>query len=33
VEVLHRVYAKCLDGQDAIVRHRVELALGSDRPG
>lgn len=33
VEVLHRVYAKCIDGQDAAVRRRVELALGSERPG
>lgn len=32
VEVLHRVYAKCIDGQDAVVRRRVELALGSGQP-
>jgi hypothetical protein len=28
VEVLLRVYAKCLDGQDAVARRRVEQALG-----
>lgn len=28
VEVLLKVYAKCLDGQDAVARRRVELALG-----
>jgi hypothetical protein len=28
VEVLLRIYAKCLDGGDALVRWRVEAALG-----
>lgn len=28
VEVLLEVYAKCIDGQDAIVRKRVMEALG-----
>ena len=28
VEVLLKVYAKCLDGQDAVARRRVEQALG-----
>lgn len=28
VEVLLKVYAKCLDGQDAVSRRRVEEALG-----
>lgn len=28
VEVLLKVYAKCLDGQDAIARRRVTQALG-----
>jgi integrase len=28
VEVLLRIYAKCLDGGDALVRRRVEAALG-----
>lgn len=32
VEVLLKVYAKCIDGQDAVVRRRVELALGSGNP-
>ena len=33
VEVLLKVYAKCLDGQDALARRRVEQALGhSARP-
>ena len=33
VEVLLKVYAKCLDGQDAVARRRVEQALGhSARP-
>jgi integrase len=27
VQVLLRVYAKCLDGQDAIARRRIEEAL------
>jgi hypothetical protein len=27
-EVLLKVYAKCVDGQDAIARRRVEQALG-----
>jgi hypothetical protein len=28
VEVLLRIYAKCLDGGDALVRRRVQVALG-----
>lgn len=28
VEILLKIYAKCLDGQDAVARHRVESALG-----
>ncbi|WP_337819601.1 hypothetical protein [Pseudonocardia sp. Ae707_Ps2] len=28
VEVLLKVYAKCLDGQDTVARQRVEDALG-----
>ncbi|MGH3865545.1 MAG: hypothetical protein ACRDQ4_05270 [Pseudonocardiaceae bacterium] len=28
VEVLLKVYAKCLDGQDGIARQRVQEALG-----
>ena len=28
VEVLLRIYAKCLDGSDALVRRRVTAALG-----
>jgi len=28
VEVLLKVYAKCLDGQDEIARRRVQEALG-----
>jgi integrase len=28
VEVLLKVYAKCLDGQDAVARQRVMRALG-----
>ena len=28
VEVLLRIYAKCLDGGDALVRRRVQAALG-----
>jgi integrase len=28
VEVLLRIYAKCLDGSDALVRRRVQAALG-----
>jgi hypothetical protein len=28
VEVLLRIYAKCLDGGDALVRRRVLAALG-----
>ena len=30
VEMLLRVYAKCLDGQDEIARRRIAAALGSD---
>lgn len=28
VEVLLRIYAKCLDGGDALIRQRVQVALG-----
>ncbi len=28
VEILHRIYAKCLDGGEAMLRQRVEAALG-----
>ena len=28
VEVLLKIYAKCLDGGDALVRRRVQAALG-----
>lgn len=28
VEVLLKIYAKCLDGEAAVVRQRVEVALG-----
>jgi integrase len=28
VEVLLRIYAKCLDGGDALIRRRVQAALG-----
>lgn len=28
VEILHRIYAKCLDGGEAVLRQRVEAALG-----
>ena len=28
VEVLLRIYAKCLDGSDALIRRRVQAALG-----
>ena len=28
VEVLLRVYAKCIDGQDDVARQRIEDALG-----
>jgi hypothetical protein len=28
VEVLLRTYAKCLDGGDALIRQRVQVALG-----
>ena len=30
VEMLLRVYAKCLDGQDEIAKLRIAAALGSD---
>jgi hypothetical protein len=30
VEVLLRIYAKCLDGGDALIRQRVQAALGYD---
>jgi hypothetical protein len=29
VEVLLKIYAKCLDGGDALIRRRVQAALGS----
>jgi integrase len=32
VEILHKIYAKCLDGQAASVRQRVEAALGRGGP-
>lgn len=32
VNVLLRVYAKCLDGQDAAARRRIEAALGTEPP-
>jgi integrase len=32
VEVLHKIYAKCLDGETASVRQRVQAALGH-KPG
>jgi integrase len=32
VEMLLRVYAKCLDGQDEFARRRITAALGVDRP-
>ena len=28
MEVLLRIYAKCLDGGDALIRQRVQAALG-----
>jgi hypothetical protein len=28
VEILLRIYAKCLDGGDALIRQRVQTALG-----
>jgi hypothetical protein len=28
VAILLRIYAKCLDGQDAIAKRRIEEALG-----
>ena len=30
VEILLRIYAKCLDGGDAEIRRRVQAALGYD---
>lgn len=30
VEILHKIYAKCLDGEAASVRQRVQAALGHD---
>ena len=32
VEVLLRIYAKCLDGGDALIRQRVQAALGHAVP-
>jgi hypothetical protein len=32
VEVLLRIYAKCLDGGDALIRQRVQAALGHADP-
>jgi hypothetical protein len=32
VEVLLRIYAKCLDGGDALIRQRVQAALGYADP-
>jgi hypothetical protein len=28
VEILLRIYGKCLDGGDALIRQRVQVALG-----
>jgi hypothetical protein len=28
VEILLRIYAKCLDGSDALIRQRVQAVLG-----
>ena len=28
VQVLHRIYAKCIDGGEAMLRRRVQAALG-----
>jgi hypothetical protein len=33
VEILHKIYAKCLDGEDAAVRQRVQTALGHGSAG
>jgi integrase len=33
VEILHRIYAKCLDGGEAVLRQRVQAALGHAAPG
>ena len=30
VEILHRVYAKCLEGQDEFAKRRIIAALGED---
>jgi hypothetical protein len=30
VDVLLKVYAKCIDGQEATVNERIERALGDD---
>lgn len=32
VEILLKIYAKCLDGSDAAIRRRVQVALGHARP-
>jgi integrase len=29
IDVLHRIYAKCLDGEEHLLRHRVEQALSA----
>jgi hypothetical protein len=33
VEVLLRIYAKCLDGGDALIRQRVQAGLGHAEAG
>lgn len=33
VEVLLRIYAKCIDGQDEVARRRIEAALALDEQG
>jgi len=33
VEVLLKIYAKCLDRSDALIRARVQAALGCPVPG
>jgi hypothetical protein len=32
VDVLLKIYAKCIDGQEATVNRRIEEALGRRRP-
>lgn len=33
IEVLYKIYAKCLDGEDELLRQRVDAALGHRRAG